>query len=63
MSTYALRSVRPTTPEKKLRAAGRLYVSARQIEAAALRALHPDWNEEDIARPERNASLYGRDSL
>jgi hypothetical protein len=61
MSTEALRRVRQMTPEEKLWAAERLYVSARQLKAAALRAQHPEWSEEAVARAVRDALLYARD--
>jgi len=37
-------------PERKLRAASRLYWSARQLKAAALRSVHPDWTDSQIER-------------
>jgi hypothetical protein len=48
------------TPEEKLRAAERLYLSAKQLKAAALRALHPGWTEEAIDQAVREAFLYAR---
>jgi Rv0078B-related antitoxin len=48
------------TPAQKLRAAERLYWSARQLKAAALRAEHPDWTEEAIRRAVREIFLYAR---
>lgn len=36
------------SPEQKLRAAMRLYWSARVLKAAALREQHRDWSEERI---------------
>jgi hypothetical protein len=35
-------------PEKKLEIALRLYYSARELKAAALRAQNPEWNEDRI---------------
>ncbi len=60
MTTEALRRIRQMTPAEKLRAAERLYVSARQLKAAALRAQHPEWTEEAIGRAVREAFLYAR---
>jgi hypothetical protein len=54
------RIIRGMTPEQKLRAAQRLYDSARQLKAAALRDQHPDWSEEQIERAVRAAFLYAR---
>jgi Rv0078B-related antitoxin len=48
------------TPAQKLRAAERLYYSARELKAAALRAEHPDWTEEAIRRAVREIFLYAR---
>ena len=61
MSMEARLRLRQMTPEEKLRAAERLYVSARQLKAAALRAQHPEWTEEAVARAVRDAFLYARD--
>lgn len=48
------------TLAQKLRAAERLYWSARQLKAAALRAEHPDWTEEAIQHAVRQIFLYAR---
>lgn len=48
------------TPAQKLRAAERLYWSARQLKAAALRAEYPDWTEEAIQQAVRQIFLYAR---
>jgi hypothetical protein len=48
------------TPAQKLRAAERLYLSARQLKAAALRAEHPDWTDDAIRRAVRDIFLYAR---
>ena len=60
MTTEALRRLQQMTPAEKLRAAERLYFSARQLKAAALRAQHPEWIEEAISRAVREAFLYAR---
>jgi Rv0078B-related antitoxin len=45
---------------QKLRAAERLYYSARQLKAAALRAEHPDWTDEQVRQAVREIFLYAR---
>ena len=45
------------TPAQKLRAAERLYYSARELKAAALRAEHPDWSDEAIRKAVRKFFL------
>jgi hypothetical protein len=52
--------LRAMTPAQKLRAAQRLWESARQLKAAGLRMQHPDWTEEQIERAVREAFLYAR---
>jgi hypothetical protein len=54
------RVLQAMTPTQKLRAAERLYWSARQLKAAALRSEHPDWTEEAIRQAVREISLYAR---
>ena len=49
------------SPAQKLRAAERLYYSARQLKEAALRAQHPDWTDEAIGEAVRQIFLYARD--
>jgi hypothetical protein len=51
-------SIARMTPEQKLRAAMRIYWSARAIKAAALRAEHPEWSDEELARAVRDAFLF-----
>ncbi len=41
-------------------AAERLFHSARQLKAAALRAQHPDWTDEAIRQAVRQIFLYAR---
>jgi Rv0078B-related antitoxin len=48
------------SPAQKLRAAERLYYSARQLKAVALRAEHPDWTDEAIGQAVRQIFLYAR---
>lgn len=60
MTPEEIRILRAMTPAQKLAAAERLYWSARALKAAALRAQHPDWSEEDIRRKVREIFLHGR---
>jgi len=60
MNTETQRILRAMSPAQKLRAAERLYYSARQLKAAALRAQHPEWSDEKIRRVVREAFLYAR---
>jgi hypothetical protein len=60
MKTKAQQVVQAMSPAQKLRAAERLYYSARQLKAAALRAEHPDWTDEAIREAVRQIFLYAR---
>ena len=60
MKSEAQKIVQAMSPAQKLRAAERLYHSARQIKAAALRAEHPDWTDEAIRQAVRKFFLYAR---
>ncbi|MSU33719.1 MAG: hypothetical protein EXS36_01130 [Pedosphaera sp.] len=60
MFTEAQRILRAMPPAQKLRAAERLYYSARQLKAAALRAQHPAWTDEAIRHAVREIFLYAR---
>jgi hypothetical protein len=60
MKTELQQILQAMSPAQKLRAAERLYWSARQLKAAALRAEHPDWTEEAIQRAVRQIFLYAR---
>jgi hypothetical protein len=60
VKTKALQILRAMPPAQKLRAAERLYHSAWQLKAAALRAEHPDWTDEAIHRAVRTIFLYAR---
>ena len=60
MTTKAQEIVRAMSPAQKLRAAERLYYSARQLKAAALRAEHPDWTDEAISQTVRQIFLHAR---
>jgi hypothetical protein len=60
MKSEAQLVLQAMSPAQKLRAAERLYWSARQLKAAALRVEHPDWTEEAIQRAVRQIFLYAR---
>ncbi len=60
MQTEEQKIVQAMSPAQKLRAAERLYYSARQLKAAALRAQHPDWTDEAIRKAVRDIFLYAR---
>jgi Rv0078B-related antitoxin len=60
MKDEVQRVLQAMTPAQKLRAAERLYWSARQLKAAALRAEHPDWTDEAIRQAVREIFLYAR---
>jgi hypothetical protein len=60
MSAATRQILRAMSPAKRLKAAGRLYQSARQLKAAGFRAQHPDWTEEAIRRAVREVFLYSR---
>jgi hypothetical protein len=60
MQTEEQKIVQAMSPAQKLRAAERLYYSARQLKAAALRGQHPDWTDEAIRQAVRQIFLYAR---
>ena len=41
--------LRAMTADEKVRLAHALWVEARQIAAAGVRARHPDWSDEQVA--------------
>jgi len=49
---------RAMSPAEKLRLAARLHADSRRLKTAALRTLHPDWDEERIARSVRELFLH-----
>lgn len=61
MDEETLKIIRAMTPAQKLQAAQRLYESAKQLKAAALRSQHPDWTEDQIHQAVRDAFLYARE--
>lgn len=52
---------RRMTPEQKLRAAMRLYWSARELKAAWLRTEHPEWTPAQVSAEVREAFLFHRE--
>ena len=60
MKNEAQKIVQAMSPAQKLRAAERLYYSARQLKAAALRAEHPNWSDQAISQAVREIFLYAR---
>jgi len=60
MTPEEIRILRAMTPEQKLRAAERLYWTARSLKAAWLRAQHPDWTEYKVQREVREIFLNAR---
>jgi hypothetical protein len=60
MNAPVLEILRNMSPAQKLNAAERLYHSARQLKAAALRARHPDWTDEKLRRAVREVFANSR---
>lgn len=52
--------LRRMTPEQRLKAFFELYRSARRIKAAALRAFHPAWTEQEVHAALRESFLHAR---
>ena len=48
------------TPEQKLEASFNLYWTARELKAAGLRMLHPDWTEEQVQEEVRRIFFHAR---
>jgi hypothetical protein len=46
-------------PSGRWRVAAALYAEARAWKASALRALHPDWSEDQVEQTVRKAFLHG----
>lgn len=55
-----LKIIRGLSAAQKLKAAEEMWEAAHQLKAAALRAQHPDWTEEEVQRAVREAFLYAR---
>lgn len=60
MRTEMQEILQAMSPAQKLRAAERLYHSARQLKAAALRAQHPGWTDEEVRQVVRQIFLHAR---
>jgi hypothetical protein len=60
LKAEAQKVLQAMSPAQKLRAAERLYHSARQLKAAALRAQRLYWTDEAIRLAVRNIFLYAR---
>jgi hypothetical protein len=43
-------ALRRMAPERRLALAEQLYWTARELKATGIRAHHPDWPEEQVAR-------------
>jgi hypothetical protein len=52
--------LRAMTPAQRLAAASRLYWTARHLREAAVRARHPDWDDDHVRRAVNEAFLYAR---
>ena len=48
-------------PAGRLRAAQRLYFTARRIKEAAIRAKHPAWNDQEVRQTLNEAFWNARD--
>jgi len=48
------------TPEQKLQAVLKLYYSAQEMKAGALKMQHPDWSENEIKQKIKAFFLYAR---
>jgi len=51
---------RRMTPERRLVLAEQLYWSAREWKATGVRAQHPDWSEQQVAREVARIFLHAR---
>lgn len=51
---------RRMTPAQRIETAVQLSVAARELKAAALRSLHPDWDETRVMGVVRETFLYAR---
>ncbi len=60
MHPEQVRIFRAMSPERKLDLASALYFAARELKAAALRAGHPDWSEDQIQEKVREIFFYAR---
>ncbi len=49
------------TAAQKLKASDNLYWAARELKAAWLRSIHPQWTEAEVQKKVREIFLYARD--
>lgn len=49
---------RKMTPGEKLELAAQMWWDAKKLKAAALRAAHPDWSEEEVQKKVKEVFLY-----
>jgi hypothetical protein len=55
-----IQAVKAMTPAQKLEIATALYWSARELKAAGVRRLHPDWTEVQIQAEVRRIFMHAR---
>lgn len=51
--------IRKMTPTQRLAIADKLYQTAWEIKKSGLKALHPDWTEEEIVKRTRRIFVTG----
>lgn len=56
-----IEAFRRMTPAQKLALAAQLWFEARELKAAALRARHPEWTEDEVQRKVRDVFLHAAD--
>jgi hypothetical protein len=54
-----IKALRRMTPAQRLETGLAFMEEMRQLKAAALRAQHPDWTEDQVARALREFTLHG----
>lgn len=57
-TTPQIHALRAMTMEQRWRVAQRLYATAREWKACALRALHPDWSDTAVHEAVRRSFLH-----
>lgn len=55
-----IEALKKMSPEQKLKAAMRLYWSARRLKAAWFRQQHPDWTEQQVQQAAKEAFANAR---